>query len=100
MTLDDLYTEMGKGQLLAASPNQCFLLDCDGRIGLNIDPALCRRLIQEAGWHISWLSQNTWYENGRSGWRDLVPAGVAENYARVGFDFFSVVIVTAYRAGV
>jgi hypothetical protein len=89
MTMGELLSEIGKGQLLAASPRQCFLLDREGRITLEIDPALCRRLIVEANYRLTWLSQNTWTDGGRVGWRDLVPAGVADNYARIGLDFFS-----------
>lgn len=88
MTLSELYAEIGKGQLLMASPKECFFLDRDGKIGLNIEPCLCRRLIEEAGYHLTWLPQNDWYENGRVGWRALVPVSVADNYARCGFDFF------------
>jgi hypothetical protein len=88
MTLGELYAEIGKGQLLAASPKECFLVDRDGKIGLNIEPSLCRRLIQQAGFHLCCLPQYDWFDNGRCGWRGLVPIAVADNYARCGFDFF------------
>lgn len=92
MTAEDLMSHLCEvGNILAASPRECMILNwINGKVELNIEPALCRRLIQELGYRITWLPQNDWYDMGRVGWRRIFPPETARHYAQAGFDFFCV----------